>query len=52
LYEADRAEQQPMFNEQKSNIVFAEWLRKRREAANILIGENGVPSQAVPPPPR
>ena len=51
-YETDRAQLEPEFDNQRVDVVFNEWLRKQRDAANILIGENNAQPPPVPPPPK
>ncbi len=40
-FEADRARIEPRFVQQQVDDVFAEWLRKQREAANIVQAQQG-----------
>lgn len=51
-FETDRARLEPLFDKQQVDVVFSEWLRRQREAANIIIGTGANSATPVPPPPK
>ena len=49
-FESMRTEMEPSLVQEQVDIVFNEWLRKQKAAADIVIGTGGAKATPVPPP--